>query len=73
VESGNGADALERQPDVLSQLVQVFAPAHALVAYTHAVDYANGWGVNLERSLQTSLEIAGRNPSTRQRKANISA
>jgi adenylate cyclase len=37
-----------------------FAAAHALVAYTHAVDYANGWGENPERSLQTSLEIAGR-------------
>ena len=37
-----------------------FAAAYALIAYTHAVDYANGWGENPERSLQTSLEIAGR-------------
>ena len=37
-----------------------FAAAYALIAYTHAVDYANGWGENAERSLQTSLEIAGR-------------
>jgi TolB-like protein/class 3 adenylate cyclase len=37
-----------------------FAAAHALIAYTHAVDYANGRGDNPERSLQTSLEIAGR-------------
>jgi adenylate cyclase len=37
-----------------------FAAAHALIAYTHAVDYANGWGENPERSLQTSLEIARR-------------
>jgi adenylate cyclase len=36
-----------------------FAAAYALIAYTHAVDYANGWGENPERSLQTSLEIAG--------------
>jgi adenylate cyclase len=37
-----------------------FAAAYALIAYTHAVDYANGWGEDPERSLQTSLEIAGR-------------
>jgi adenylate cyclase len=37
-----------------------FAASYALIAYTHAVDYANGWGENPERSLQTSLEIAGR-------------
>ena len=37
-----------------------FAAAYALIAYTHAVDYANGWGENPEWSLQTSLEIAGR-------------
>ena len=37
-----------------------FAAAYALIAYTHAVDYANGWGENPERSLETSLEIAGR-------------
>ena len=36
-----------------------FAAAYAFIAYTHAVDYANGWGENPERSLQTSLEIAG--------------
>ena len=37
-----------------------FATAHALIAYTHAVDYANGWAENPERSLQTGLEIAER-------------
>jgi len=37
-----------------------FRGGYALIAYTHAVDYANAWGENPERSLQTSLEIAGR-------------
>jgi TolB-like protein len=37
-----------------------FAAAHALIGYTHVVDYANGWAENPERSLQTGLEIAER-------------
>ncbi len=37
-----------------------FAAAHALIGYTHVVDYANGWAGNPERSLQIGLAIAER-------------
>src|SRR5581483_7797925 len=37
-----------------------YAAAHALVGYTHVVDYANGWAKNPEQSLKLGLEIADR-------------
>jgi adenylate cyclase len=37
-----------------------FAAAHAYMAATHVIEYANDWSENPERSIQTSLEIAER-------------
>ena len=37
-----------------------FAAAHAYMAATHVIEYANDWSENPERSIQTSLEIAQR-------------
>lgn len=36
----------------------VYAAAHARIAFTHLVDYSNGWSDAPEHSLQTGLEIA---------------
>jgi adenylate cyclase len=37
-----------------------YAAAHALVAFTHVLDYANAWTGDPEQSLQTGLELAQR-------------
>jgi adenylate cyclase len=37
-----------------------FAAAHACIAATHVIEYANDWAETPERSLQTGLEIAER-------------
>jgi len=35
-----------------------YAAAHALIAFTHVLDYVNGWGSDPEQSLRTGLELA---------------
>ncbi|MBL0373028.1 tetratricopeptide repeat protein [Rhizobium sp. KVB221] len=37
-----------------------YAAAHALIAFTHVLDYVNAWGTDPERALQIGLELAQR-------------
>ena len=47
--------------DLLGRAVAIeprYAAAYAFIAFTHVIDYVNGWTDTPERTLQTGLEIA---------------
>jgi adenylate cyclase len=49
--------------EILARAVEItpgFAAAHARIAFTHVIDYANGWAEDLENSLRVGLELARR-------------
>jgi adenylate cyclase len=43
-----------------TELAPDYAAAHACIAFTHVMDYANGWSDNPEHQLQSGLELAQR-------------
>jgi adenylate cyclase len=49
--------------EILARAVEItpgFAAAHARIAFTHVIDYANGWAEDRENSLRVGLELARR-------------